>query len=111
MSQEMDLISRITGKTDKSGNGSNEPGNDAGSQGNESDKPNDETDELGTKPEAESGLESHLTETDKPAEQAEINENSFNLPSTATNLFNLLVIGLVIFAAGTVTNLIQKKRE
>ena len=93
--------------TDEPGDGTDEPGDGTDEPGDGTDEPGDGTDEPGngtTKPD---------DSLDKPSKQQvkDENKNKNNLPNTATNIYNLLLIGLGIIVVGTITILILKKRN
>ncbi|MDQ0232142.1 alkaline phosphatase [Metabacillus malikii] len=89
--------------TEKPGDNTEKPGDDTTGPGNGTDEPKDGTDNQGDKKENPS----NNSGGQKPSNDS---KGIFNLPQTATNVYNLLIIGLVILAAGGGFILYQRKK-
>ncbi len=75
--------------------GTDNKGNDTKDPGNGTDKPSD-------------GTKDPSNVSDKPS--VDTDNNGFNLPKTATNVYNLLIVGFIILIAGGGFVLYQRKK-
>ena len=108
--------------TDGPDGGSDKPDEGTGGPDDGSDKPDEGTngpDGGSDKPEegtndpkdGSDNLKDGTKKPESPSNKDSYQKNGFDLPSTATNLFNLIVIGAIIFAVGGFLIFIQRKRS
>lgn len=96
--------------TDTPDNGSSNP--DDGSDSDSGSTPNDSSDN-GTTPDSQDGTDNsdHKKGSEKDSDDHTSIQEGKELPDTATNSFNLLLIGIYVFAAGGYFFFTQRKKQ